>query len=68
MEIYKCWNIKKGKVKTIPVIAEALRTISKGLKENLNLISKNLSMSVIQKIAMLGSAHILQLVLKSKDK
>ena len=58
IEIQKCWNLKK--VRTIPVVMGALGTVSKGIIEYLKAISKNLLFDVIQRTALLGTAHILR--------
>ena len=63
IEIQKCWNLKK--ISTIPVIVGALGTVSKGIENHLNNLSPNAEFKVIQKTALLGTAHILRNFLKS---
>ena len=57
IEIQKCWNLKK--VRTIPVVIGALGAVCNGITEYLKAISKNLIFDVIQRTALLGTAHIL---------
>ena len=58
IEIQKCWNLKK--VRTIPVVVGALGAVCNGITEYLKAISKNLIFDVIQRTALLGTAHILR--------
>ena len=46
------------KVRTIPVVVGALGTVCNGLKEYINFISPNIEFSILQKTALLGTAHI----------
>ena len=58
IEIQKCWNLKK--VQTIPVVIGALGSVCIGITGYLETISKHLNFDVIQRTALLGSAHILR--------
>ena len=58
IETQKCWNLKK--IRTIPVVIGALGTVCNGLKEYINFISPNIEFSILQKTALLGTAHILR--------
>ena len=63
IEIQKCWGLKK--VKTVPIVIGALGTVCSGLTENLNLVSPQARLNIVQKTALLGTAHILRNVLTS---
>ena len=58
IKLKRSWNAKK--IKIIPIIIGALGTVIDSYSRNVLDISKNLDMTVIQKIAVLGSCHILQ--------
>ena len=58
IEIQKCWNLKK--IRTIPVVIGALGSVTLGMYGYLENISKNLNFDVIQRTAIMGSAHILR--------
>ena len=58
IEIQKCWNLKK--VRTIPIVIGALGSTCLGIVGYLETISKNLKFDVIQRTAIMGSAHILR--------
>ena len=58
IETQKCWNLTK--IRTIPVIVGALGTVCKGLENSLKLISPKIEYKIIQKTALLGTAHILR--------
>ena len=58
IEVQKCWNLRK--VRTIPIIIGALGTATSGIEEYLKLISPNIQFNMVQKIALLGTAHILR--------
>ena len=61
IEIARMWGMR---VKTIPVIVGALGCIQKGTEKFLSEIpAKNLQLHEVQKIALLGSAHILRKIL-----
>lgn len=58
IEIARMWGMK---VKTIPVVIGALGSIQNGTRELISRIpSQNLDLNQMQKIALLGSAHILR--------
>ena len=63
IEIQKCWGLTK--VKTVPIVVGALGTICSGLEDYLKLVSPNARLNIIQKTALLGTAHILRNVLTS---
>jgi len=55
------WNVKK--IKMILVIRGATGTISKSLRKYLSNITGKYEIKELQKIAILGTAHILRQVL-----
>ena len=61
IELQKCWNLKE--VKTVPVVCGALGTAVLSTAKYLDMISKHIQFRVIQKTALLGTAHILRNVL-----
>ena len=65
IEIQKMWNLTK--VRMIPIIVGALGTSLNGLGKYASQISKNIDPQIIQKTALLGSAHILRNVLAIKN-
>uniref|UniRef100_A0A0L8HEP2 Uncharacterized protein n=1 Tax=Octopus bimaculoides TaxID=37653 RepID=A0A0L8HEP2_OCTBM len=60
IEIGKMWNLK---TKTIPVVIGALGMIAKGADCYLAQIPGNPKMAEIQKIVLIGTAHILHKIL-----
>jgi len=60
IEIQRMWTVK---TKVIPVIIGATGTISKSFRKYVNNISGNHEVKELQKIAILGTAHILRKVL-----
>ena len=58
IEIQKCWNLNK--IETIPVVVGALGTTCCGITEYIKKISPNIEFRIIQKTALLGTAHILR--------
>ena len=56
------WGMR---TKTIPVIIGTLGAIKRGLETYLGRIPGQLSISELQKITLLGTAHILRRVLSS---
>jgi len=53
----------KGRTKIAPVIIGALRTIKKGLDQNLQLLPGHPSALELQKITLMRTAHIIRNVL-----
>ena len=58
IEIQKCWNLKK--VRTVPVVMGALGSVTKGITGYLESISENINFDIIQRTALIGTAHILR--------
>ena len=63
IEVNKMWDMK---TETMPVIVGALGLLKKGLDKVTSRIPRNISNNAIQKITMLGRAHILRKVLLLK--
>ena len=62
IETSRMWGMR---TETIPVIIGALGAIKKGLETYLGRIPGQISISELQKITLLGTAHILRRVLSS---
>ena len=60
IEITKMWGLKKI---TTSVVIGALRVVKKGIEKHINKIPGKINIAEIQKIALLGSSHILRKVL-----
>jgi len=60
IEIQRMWNVK---TKLIPVIIEATMSISKSFRKYVSNIPGKHEVKELQKIAILGTAHILRKVL-----
>ena len=58
IETQKCWNLKK--IRTIPIVVGALGTVCKNISKRIETISPSVEFKIIQKTALLGSAHILR--------
>ena len=58
IEVQKCWNLKE--IRTIPIVIGALGTVSEGIGGYIEKVSPRINFDVIQKTALLGSAHILR--------
>ena len=58
IETQKCWNLKK--IRTIPIVIGALGTVCKGINEYMKIISTEMEFRILQKTALLGTAHILR--------
>ena len=58
VEVQKCWNLKT--IRTIPVVIGALGTVCKGISEYTKTISPQINFDVMQRTALLGTAHILR--------
>ena len=63
IEINRMWGMK---TEAIPVVIGALGLVKKGLEKFTNKIPGNINIDEIQKIALLGTAHILRRVLSIK--
>ena len=61
-EVRRIWQVK---VKVIPIEMEALGTIPKALKSNLEDIGVDIDVEVLQKSVLLGTARILRKLLES---
>ena len=57
------WNLK---CTIVPVITGATRIVTKGLRKNLETILGKHSIDSFQKIAILGTSHIIWKVLQSE--
>ena len=62
IELQKCWNLKQ--VDTIPIIIGALGTVCDSIHLHMKALSEEAKVRVIQKTALLGTAHILRNFLK----
>ena len=60
-EIKTLWNLRS--VKVVPIVVGALGAVTPNLRQHLDEVDCNLSISNIQKAALLGSARILRMVL-----
>jgi len=60
IEITKMWGLKKI---TVPVIIGALGVVKKGIEKHIDKIPGKINITELQKIALLGSSHILRKVL-----
>ena len=65
IEIQKLWNLVE--TRTIPIVVGALGTVLNGLSKYAKQISEKIDIEIIQKTALLGSAHILRSVLSIKN-
>ena len=63
IEIQRMWGMKTT---TIPVVVGALGLIKKGMEKYVKQIPGNIRVQEIQKIALLGTAHILRRALSIK--
>ncbi len=63
IEINRMWGIKTT---TIPVVIGDFRLMKKGLENYIDKIPGNINIHEVQKIALLGTAHILRRVLSSR--
>ena len=63
IEISRMWNMK---TEVIPVVIGALGLMKKGVEQYTNRIPGNINIYEVQKIALLGTAHILRRVLSIK--
>ena len=58
IELKKCWELKR--VQTIPIVVGALGSVTESIGTYLEKVSKNISFNIIQRTALLGTAHILR--------
>ena len=58
IEVQKCWNLRK--VRTIPIVIGALGSVTTGIEDYLKTVSPNIQFNMVQKIALLGTAHIIR--------
>ena len=63
IEVNRMWDMR---TETIPVVVGALYLIKNGLDKVTSRIQANISTSEIQKIKLLGTAHILRKILSLK--
>ncbi|XP_071795627.1 uncharacterized protein [Asterias amurensis] len=63
IEISRMWSMK---TETIPVVIGALGLVKKGLEKFIERIPGSISINLVQKIALLGTAHILRRILSIK--
>jgi hypothetical protein len=56
IKVSRMWNTR---TKIVPVITGAVRTIKKGLDQNLQLLPDHLSATELQKITLMSTAHII---------
>ena len=66
IETKKYWNLSN--VRTIPVVIGALGTVYGGITEYIKTISPKIDFRVLQKTALLGTAHILRNFLTKDEK
>ena len=60
IEITKMWGLKTI---TVPVVIGALEVVKKGIEKHTDKIPGKINITELQKIALLGSSHILRKVL-----
>ena len=60
IEVTKMWGMKTT---TVPVVIGALEVIKKGIEKHIEKIPGKINITELQKIALLGSSHILRKVL-----
>ena len=60
IEVTKMWGMKTT---TVPVVIGALGVIKKGIEKHIEKIPGTINITELQKIALLGSSHILRKVL-----
>ena len=65
IEIKRMWEMR---TETVPVIVNALGLIRKGMGQNLGNIPGDSKINELQKIILLGKAHILRRFLSIKQK
>ena len=63
IETTKMWGMK---TQIVPVVIRALGLVKKGTEKQIDKILENINITELQKITLLGSAHILQKVLSMK--
>jgi hypothetical protein len=60
VEIFRMWKVR---TKIVPILIGALRTIKKGLDQNLQLLPVHPSATELQKITIMRTAHNILVVL-----
>ena len=60
IEVSRMWRVK---AKTVPVVVGALGVVSQGFRKNIEILPGGPSAVEVQKIAVLGTAHLLRKVL-----
>ena len=60
IEIQRMWQMK---TKVVPIVVGALGTVTKDFESCVKLLPETISSNEIQKIALLGTAHILRKIL-----
>ena len=63
IEIKRLWGMK---TQIVPVVIRALGVVKKGIEKQIDKIPRNINITELQKIALLGSLRILQKVLSMK--
>ena len=63
IEITRMWGMK---TQTVPGVSGALGAIKKGIDQQISKLPGNINVTELQKVALLGSAHILRKVLSIK--
>ena len=58
IEVQKCWNLNK--IRTIPIVIGALGSVCRGISDYIEIISPNAKFDIMQRTALLGTAHILR--------
>ena len=57
IEMQRMWKVE---TKVVPIVVGALGTITKDFEKYVKMLPDNISIEEIQKIALLGTAHILR--------
>ena len=58
IELKKCWNLKEAKI--VPIVIGALGTVCNSFATHLASISSEAMPHMVQKTALLGTAHIVR--------
>ena len=65
IEITRMWGMK---TQFVPVVIRALGVVKKGIEKEISNIPGKINITELQKIALLGSVHILRKVLSMKQR